>query len=495
MTKLLSKKLLATLLFCCAIPLLGALAAIGMQSYNSSKFTSTLEDLFKNSQIESYKLTLTYLCPRLYDLNQDQFRQAVKESCDIDSELRDFETLCFATTGFTLFSLIIFSLLGWVTKTNRFIHLIMFRIGVFACIGLVCLSVITNAIVLVLGSYFIPAYFWSRYFPKLTGLLAIGAAWIVFKICRDLFRILSKPSITTIGKRLFPSDHPKLWEAVRALSHQAQTTAPDNIIIGLEPNFFVTEADVQTLDGKCKGRTLFISSSIMKLLSVEEFKSILAHEFGHFRGLDTKFSLHYNPVFNRLNRTQESLSSENKSYLKYGSLSAMPALFIVDYFATCFRASHAFHNRQREEAADELAIQLTSAKVFSSALLKATAADEIYAIVNERIKSLANEEKVLSNIPDAMLRGIVAIENKEILAMIDEKATPHPFDSHPATLTRVSRAGLDLNVISFKDIQPSASCYLENSQEIEEFLTHIRYLELGRQGLIDYDKIFGKQSA
>ena len=44
---------------------------------------------------------------------------------------------------------------------------------------------------------------------------------------------------------------------------------------GLDANFFVTEAEVRTPTGPCRGRTLSCSLPLARILTVEEFTAIV----------------------------------------------------------------------------------------------------------------------------------------------------------------------------------------------------------------------------
>jgi hypothetical protein len=59
---------------------------------------------------------------------------------------------------------------------------------------------------------------------------------------------------------------------------------PETVVIGVDPTFFVTEAEVVTLSGRLWGRTLYCSMPLARILTVDELTAIIGHELGHFRG-------------------------------------------------------------------------------------------------------------------------------------------------------------------------------------------------------------------
>ncbi|MDG0816474.1 M48 family metallopeptidase [Bdellovibrio svalbardensis] len=477
------------------------MGSAAMKSYSATKTKKSLTTLLEKSgvtqsELNDYDLELTSLCPKVSTLNNSELGQALQQVCTLDNDLENFEIACIIVSGTLFITLLLFAVMGWATKFSRMLHLLSFKFGIFAFTFLVCGSVIANAAILVSASYFIPSYFIGYYLPKLTGILALGAAYLVFQICKNSLGLIRSSTLTVVAKRMFPSEQPKLWEEVRKIAIEAGVQPPNNILIGLEPNFFVTECSVNTLDGLCKGRSLFISASIVKSLSLDEFKSILLHEFGHFKGLDTLFSIHYSPIFKRLENTQSLLESAGQNINNnVGYIAALPTTIMVSFFNLCFRSSHAHHNRTREESADDLAVNLTSNRIFASALIKSVAIGAFWSPIHDKIKSLAEEKRVLSNIPLALRNLFSTVNSEDVRILVNDEDQMHPFDSHPPLINRVTRVGVDFQSITTEPPAVTAECLIDKSNELEEELSTIRYGQLGRQGFIDLDKLFEPESA
>ena len=69
---------------------------------------------------------------------------------------------------------------------------------------------------------------------------------------------------TQIGQKLLSSEQPKIWDLVNNIANEIGSKPPDNIIVGIEPTFYATAADIvgcgkETL----KGETLYLSMSLM----------------------------------------------------------------------------------------------------------------------------------------------------------------------------------------------------------------------------------------
>ena len=74
-----------------------------------------------------------------------------------------------------------------------------------------------------------------------------------------------------------------------------------NIVVGIEPNFYATAADVVGCgDTTLKGETLYLSLSLMRLFNKSELKAVIGHELGHFSAKDTEYSSKFAPVYRGL---------------------------------------------------------------------------------------------------------------------------------------------------------------------------------------------------
>lgn len=95
------------------------------------------------------------------------------------------------------------------------------------------------------------------------------------------------------------SDAPELHGFVRDLANKLGSTPPKNIVVGLEPNFFVTNADVYSLVDRqlLNDETLFVSAPLSRLMTKDELAAVIGHELGHFRGEDTVYSMKFAPVY------------------------------------------------------------------------------------------------------------------------------------------------------------------------------------------------------
>ncbi|GGW17496.1 Zn-dependent protease [Streptomyces libani subsp. rufus] len=86
------------------------------------------------------------------------------------------------------------------------------------------------------------------------------------------------------------ADEPRLWALVRELAAAAGTRAPDRILLTGEVNAAVSE-NPRLLGLFAGRRTLHLGVPLLIGLTEAQLRSVLAHEFGHFTGGDTRLSV------------------------------------------------------------------------------------------------------------------------------------------------------------------------------------------------------------
>ena len=128
--------------------------------------------------------------------------------------------------------------------------------------------------------------------------LCIAAVVAVFVVIRAFFHKLDD-KLEVAGEPLERAKSPELWRRIDALSQRLGTQPPQQILGGIDNNFFVTEHPVHIEQRVFQGRSLFVSLSLLKRLSKQEADAILAHELAHFSGGDTEYSKRLAPLLSR----------------------------------------------------------------------------------------------------------------------------------------------------------------------------------------------------
>lgn len=73
---------------------------------------------------------------------------------------------------------------------------------------------------------------------------------------------------------------PRLWQELATICDRVGVAPPDQVIAGIDDNFFVTEHPVTVNGTNIQGKTLFVSLPLLKQLNSTEADTILAHEMG-----------------------------------------------------------------------------------------------------------------------------------------------------------------------------------------------------------------------
>jgi Zn-dependent protease with chaperone function len=139
-------------------------------------------------------------------------------------------------------------------------------------------------------------------FLVLTGLVGFGAAAGALSPIGATFSIKRTLTHSVFAKQIDSSVTPKLVEFFAGVSKSIGAKKPENIVVGLEPNFFATAATLKLVgEGKpLSGEFLYLSLPLMRLFNVSELRAVMGHELGHFKGADVAYSLKFAPVYRGL---------------------------------------------------------------------------------------------------------------------------------------------------------------------------------------------------
>lgn len=312
-------------------------------------------------------------------------------------------------------------------------------------------------------SFWITALWLHVYYAQLiffAGILSIGG---IIAVIRGIF-LRPQTDVTLEGHVLGPTDSPRLWDELQTICEDVGTNPPDQVIAGIDDNFFVTEQLVK-VDGKpYRGRTLFVSLPLLKKLHSREADTILAHEMAHFSGDDTLFSERISPLLWRY--------SVYLQQLEQGGVT-IPVFHFMMSIRALFELALGKLSRQREFRADQIAASITSPEDSAGALLRTLA----YSKFRREVETaLFNQQEQLdsADVGHQIERGFA--DYSLLFAgdpVISEMATAHPFDTHPPLVARLSALGLTLNADearSILEIPGDGGWYdrIDNAHELEE---------------------------
>lgn len=245
------------------------------------------------------------------------------------------------------------------------------------------------------------------------------------------------------------AQRPLLKNVIQEVCQAVGTKEPDHVILHAQPTFFVTQEKMQTFDARIKGRTLAIGMPLLPFLNSQELKAILAHEFAHFSGNDTLYSIWVAPVFRSLGETIARLhantASPQNATAAIMSALTLPSIFFLAIFYEYFASIEAIISRSREFRADWVAASHYGSNNFSSALQKVVQYSQLFGKQREET-DLRND--LLFESHYRISESIEPEELPKLLQSYLDQAMDRPegeFDSHPTIRSRIGNLPVQAN--------------------------------------------------
>ncbi|WP_298859828.1 M48 family metallopeptidase [uncultured Gimesia sp.] len=295
-------------------------------------------------------------------------------------------------------------------------------------------QVLIQGVLLFALSYWITAFFFEIYVPKLMIIVGILALAAIGAVIKSIFMKLHNETVVE-GTVIEGDSSPELWQELSDICEKVSTELPDQVIAGIDDNFFVTEQSLTVGEKKYSGRSLFVSLSLLNQLNGKEADAVLAHEMAHFSGNDTIYSQKISPLLVRYDHYLQGLYD--------GGLS-LPIFYFMNCFRALYEVSLGRLSRKREFRADRIATEATSPGDMAGALLKIIAYSSYRAKVEQDI---FQKEEVLenANVSQEIEQGFddyagSFLSNPDISHL----QTSHPFDTHPSLADRMKAVGCSL---------------------------------------------------
>ncbi len=377
-----------------------------------------------------------------------------------------------------------------IVGRNRSLLAWLFPVVVQAVLYVIVLSVLLQGMVLTVGSMVAQAWFLGRVRLYLTAGVGIGALALTWKLFDGMFSFGERLRSHVVGTPVPESKAPGLHAFVSGLAEKLGAQPPDNIVVGLEPNFFVTAAEIVTpKSGRpLQGNTLYVSLPLARLMTVSEYAAVVGHELGHFRGADTEYSLKFAPVYAGLAGALSGTAYEKGE--RYRGLAKLPARAMLSFMMDIFAMNERAIGRVREMLADQAGAEAASSRALGTALVKVS----LYAGLWHRLHfdnvERLNRGKATRNLSSLLEswarydfeRGDV----KKILAAVAKQSTPHPTDTHPPLAKRLKALNVSLDSIGEADLlvpDQSAMLLFRNATVLEERLSIMEHKHMADLGL------------
>jgi len=401
----------------------------------------------------------------------------MKSVCDLVENLSLLQNASIGVAATCLGLIILYIITGLICGKNRLLNSIIFPILIPLTTIIISILFLVDGAIITYAAYIGESWLIGRVHFILIGGIGLASLAGSMKLITSIFSIKKDIDLFQLAKLIEKDDQSDLWDFVNSIANDLKSKPPDNIIVGLEPTFYATGANVKILGKETlKGETLFISLSLMRLFNKEELKSVIGHELGHFRGSDIHYTLKFAPVYRGLQHSISELTDEE------GSIVNFPAVSMLSFMMQIFSINERRISREREFEADKAAISVSSSDVFAMALGKVSVYSVLWDILKQNNIKRLNEGKIspnLSLIFEDSSRYDISHENvKNVLEKILGTRVSHPTDTHPTTFERYENINFDYQKMNIEELTKkgkSSVSLIKNLDSIEEELTQVEH--------------------
>jgi Zn-dependent protease with chaperone function len=271
------------------------------------------------------------------------------------------------------------------------------------------------------------------------------------------------------GKEKDREDCPQLFAAIEEVARRVDTEPPDEVYLSPGNDFWVHQQGRGPFGvfGSRK-RVLSLGLCVMDCLTVDELKSILAHEFAHFSHADTYWSRFLFQVTLSL-RTAMNEMARTGGWVTYVN----PFYWFFFLYSKAYSMLSAGFSRSREYLADRMACTLYGSDVFSKALRKVCTDGSYFEMtIYQNIARLLKQKKAFVNMYLAFRKhrdeGLTDSERRKLHKKLlsDE---PSLFASHPTFQERMDAAKVLPPTVKTEDA-PALKLF-DKPEEVEKELT------------------------
>jgi len=243
------------------------------------------------------------------------------------------------------------------------------------------------------------------------------------------------------GVLLDPARNPRLFAELDRIASLLEEQVPTDVYLIPVANAWVTEVRSK--------RILAIGLPLLGALTVAQFRAILAHEFAHYYGGDTRLGPWVYKARNTMVRTFQSLREPSPllqvvaRFALVALLYQLVVLILSGYWKLFLRCTQLV-SRKQEFRADELASQVAGSKALIDGLRVVNKIDptvqmywnnEVVPVMNAGFHAPLAEGFALF----VAAPGISAALDDLLEKNLREEKT-HAYDSHPPLRERIARA-------------------------------------------------------
>jgi heat shock protein HtpX len=234
---------------------------------------------------------------------------------------------------------------------------------------------------------------------------------------------------------------PRLFSELESIASALNETIPSEVYLIGAPNAFV--ADRGGVMGFGSRRIMGLGLPLLSLLTVSQFRAVLAHEFAHYYGGDTSLGPWVYKTKSSIVRIFENIGSvgELARIAILGVMYMVVATLLKGYFIAFLRVINLI-SRKQEYRADELACMVAGRQNLIEglqAIHRAAVAWNFYW--NNEVAPPLNDGCLVA-VGDGFQRFIAVPEvssaiSKDLSKRLQEEKT-QPYDTHPPLRDRIA---------------------------------------------------------
>lgn len=248
-----------------------------------------------------------------------------------------------------------------------------------------------------------------------------------------LYSILPRPDrFEAPGPQLTHDEQPRLFELVSAVAGDTRQAMPSEIYLVPDANAWVAQRGGFMAMGS--RRIMGLGLPLLQTLDTGQLRAVLAHEFGHYHGGDTRLGPWIYKTRGAIVRTVQQLAANR-------SIVHLPFLWYGKLFLGITQAI----SRRQELAADALAARVAGARALGSGLQAVHAAGMAHQAywINEVVPVLNSGYR--PPLADGFQRFLGAHNvHDQVTRSLQQELTEgraDPYDSHPSLRERLAALG------------------------------------------------------